>query len=262
MDTEGATARSYDRQLLLLGSKRNVVLDLWEVIRYGIDSYGDADYVSIYGLAPAQWYSKGVRLLGRTAVECARDQLADAIGQRIAATAKSGSHRRRMMVIDPFVGSGNTLYWITRHLGNAVALGYEVDPHVFEVTRRNLSILGLQLEVRRADYTQALDELNVPSDALLIAFIAPPWGSALSTDGLDLRRTTPPVRDVIDRLAQSIGNPILFAIQVCERMLPASVDELVGRFDWSALHIYDFNAAGQNHGVLLATRGWHPSAAV
>jgi hypothetical protein len=40
---------TYDRQLLLGGAKRNAVLELWEVKRYGIDSYGDADYVSIYG---------------------------------------------------------------------------------------------------------------------------------------------------------------------------------------------------------------------
>ena len=45
----------YDRQLLLLGRKRNAVLELWEIERYGSDSYGDADYVSIYGLPPATW---------------------------------------------------------------------------------------------------------------------------------------------------------------------------------------------------------------
>ena len=85
MSSEGASAITYDRQLLLLGSKRNVMLDLSEVLRYGIDSYGDADYVSIYGLPPVEWYGKGIRLLGRTAVECTRDQLANAIGREIAA---------------------------------------------------------------------------------------------------------------------------------------------------------------------------------
>src|ERR1700724_1420167 len=69
----------YDRELLLLGAKRNVVLDLWEVQRYGSDSYGDTDYVSIYGMRPANWHAKGVRFLGRTAVECTRDRLGDAV---------------------------------------------------------------------------------------------------------------------------------------------------------------------------------------
>jgi hypothetical protein len=45
-----------------------------EVPRYfGSDSYGDPDYVSLCGMRPADWYSEGVRLLGRTAVECTRD---------------------------------------------------------------------------------------------------------------------------------------------------------------------------------------------
>jgi hypothetical protein len=43
---------TYDRQHLLLGPKRNAVLELWEVHRYGTDSYGDPDYVSVYGRRP------------------------------------------------------------------------------------------------------------------------------------------------------------------------------------------------------------------
>jgi hypothetical protein len=45
--------------------KRNAVLDLSEVQRYGRDSYGDTDYVSIYGMRPSDWHSKGARVLGR-----------------------------------------------------------------------------------------------------------------------------------------------------------------------------------------------------
>jgi hypothetical protein len=71
---------SYGRELLLHGEKRNAVLDLPEIRRYGIDTYGDANYVSIYGLQPAQWYARGIRLLGRTAVECTRDALGSAVG--------------------------------------------------------------------------------------------------------------------------------------------------------------------------------------
>jgi hypothetical protein len=64
----------YGRQLLLLGPKRNSVLALWEVSRYGTDSFGDANYLSLYGLQPAEWYARGIRLPGRTAVECTPDQ--------------------------------------------------------------------------------------------------------------------------------------------------------------------------------------------
>ena len=80
---------AYDRELLLEGAKRNTVLDLTEVQRYGLESWGDPDYVCIYGLRPAAWYGKGIRILGRTAVECTRDELADNIGRDIAVVAKS-----------------------------------------------------------------------------------------------------------------------------------------------------------------------------
>jgi hypothetical protein len=51
---------------------------------------------------------------------------------------------------------------------------------------------------------------------------------------------------------------MLFAIQVYERIVPDSLAELTPRFDWSALRIFSFNTHGQNHGLLLATRGWCP----
>ena len=70
----------HDRALLLHGQKRNKVLTSEEVHRYGSDSFSDPDYVRLYGMTPPQWYAHGVPLLGRTAVECTRDPLADRIG--------------------------------------------------------------------------------------------------------------------------------------------------------------------------------------
>ena len=92
----------YDRELLLKGAKRNAVLDLTEVQRYGIESWGDPDYVCIYGLRPADWYGKGIRILGRTAVECTRDKLADNIGRDIAAVASSVPLTSSALIIEPF----------------------------------------------------------------------------------------------------------------------------------------------------------------
>ncbi len=79
----------HDRALLLHGSKRNELLTLEEVHRYGSDSFSDPDFLRLYGMTPAQWYARGVRLLGRTAVECTRDAVADRIGQDVATVAAS-----------------------------------------------------------------------------------------------------------------------------------------------------------------------------
>lgn len=251
---------TYDRRYVLLGPKRNAALELWEVQRYGTDSFGDPDYVSVYGRRPADWYAQGIRLLGRTAVECTRDPLADAIGRDVAAVVATAPRTAGTLVIDPFTGSGNTLYWLVRHLPGARGLGFELDPGVFELTRRNLAALALPLDVVHTDYASGLGAATVPAGQLVVAFIAPPWGDALSpTSGLDLRRTTPPISEVVDLLVQRVGqNPLLCAVQVYESVDPASLAELTARFDWSELRVYSLNAPGENHGLLLGARGWTP----
>src|SRR5215470_17921556 len=146
----------YDRALLLLGAKRNAMLELAEVQAYGRDSYGNPDYVCIYGLRPAEWYAKGIRLLGRTAVECTRDELADRIGRDTAGVAGSSVARDRPLLIDPFAGSGNTLYWLARHLSVARGVGFELDAGVFALTKTNLAALSLPIEILNVDYRAGL----------------------------------------------------------------------------------------------------------
>ncbi len=258
----GESGPKYDRQLLLLGAKRNAVLELWEVQRYGQDSYGDADYVAVYGMRPDTWYAQGIRLLGRTAVECTRDLLGDAIGRDVAAAAVATAARppntMSTLVIDPFAGSGNTFYWLLRHLPGARGLGFELDPGVFRLTQNNVGGLSLPIRILNVDYRSGLSGISLPAGQLLVAFIAPPWGDALDrTRGLDLRRTTPPIIEIVDFLdATFAGNRLLCAIQVYESIEPDSLAELKSRFDWSELRIYGFDAPGQNHGILLAAKGW------
>jgi predicted aconitase with swiveling domain len=251
----------HDRGLLLAGVKRDAMLELWEVQRYGADSFGDADYVSVYGMPPADWYRAGIRMLGRTAVECTRDRLAEAIAIDVASVAGSGEATSPALVIDPFAGSANTLFWIMRSLPGARGLGFELDERVFELARRNLSVVSSPIELAHTDYAAGLADVTPSTDGLLIVFVAPPWGDALDpTFGLDLRRTTPPVAEIMDMLfGRFPGHRLLLAIQVYERCDPASLAELEARFDWSDLRIYDLDTAGAKHGIMLGTRGWVPS---
>ena len=73
------------------------------------NSYNDADYVSIYGMPPEEWYARGVRLLGRTTVECTRDDLGNAIGLDTSAVVGKASNVAETLVIDP-------LRWLGQHL--------------------------------------------------------------------------------------------------------------------------------------------------
>jgi hypothetical protein len=236
-------APRYDRALLL-GEKRNEILTLDEVRQYGQDSFGDPDYVCVYGLTPAQWYARGASLIARDVAA-----LADAAGT----TSR--------LAVDLFAGSANTLYWITRQARARRGAGFELDPAVFRLSAENLACLGLDIELRPQDYAEGLAALGQPGEDLLIVFVAPPWGDALREGaGLDLGRTQPPVAEAVGAVTRVLGHRLLlFAVQLHERTEPASLAVLTARFDWSVTHIYGLNEPGHNHGVLLGTHGWSPA---
>ncbi|HEU0239683.1 MAG TPA: hypothetical protein VFR11_10460 [Micromonosporaceae bacterium] len=249
----------YDRALLLLGRKRNDVLTLPEAHAYGTDSFGDPDYLSLYGMTPAQWYARGIRLLGRTAVECTKDALARAVADDIAALVDL-ARRRDVTVVDPFAGSCNTIYWILRTLPRSTGLAFELDPHVSALTRDNLAKLDRQVLLSAGNYERLLHECPIPDDHLVVTFVAPPWGDALDAEtGLDLRRTSPPIAEVIATLAgRFTRHQMVYAVQVYEKVESTSLTEVREMFDWSELRTYELNATGGNHGVVLATAGWRP----
>jgi hypothetical protein len=77
--------------------------------------------------------------------------------------------------------------------------------------------------------------------------------------GLDLRRTTPPISEVIEHFARRFPKQnILFAMQVYEKVSAPSLMHLQTRLDWTELRIYDINEEGRNHGIFLGTKGWVP----
>lgn len=256
--SEPPHARRYDRALLL-GPKRNELLELREVERYGRDSFGDADYVCVYGLRPQDWYGRGVRLLGRTVVECTRDRLAARISRDVAAVAREAA-TGGTVVVDAFAGSGNTLLWLARRLKPHVAVGFELDEAVAGATQRNVALLELPIEVRCEPYERGIRHIPVGEDELIVVFIAPPWGDALNKYGeLDLRRTTPPVAEVVSRFAATFGERrLLLAVQLYECVEPGSLTGVVDALEWSSRETYTIDPPGRNHGLLLGTLRWSP----
>jgi hypothetical protein len=150
--------------------------------------------------------------------------------------------------------------WLLRHLPGSRGVGFESDAAVFRLTRHNIIALALPINILNADYLTGLAGIAVGLDELLILFIAPPWGDAFArTSGVDLRRTTPPITEIVDVLLYRFSqNRLLCAIQVYEVVLPVSMAELRTRFDWSTLRIFELNTPGENHGILLGTKGWAP----
>src|SRR5882672_9041035 len=144
--------QKYDRAFLLSEGKRNSVMELWEVQKYGLDSFSDPQYVCIYGMQPAEWYRRGVRLLARTTVEAVRDKLGDMIGRDVEGVVQNTGPATAFAAIDPFAGSCNGLFWILRSVTNSKGLGFEMDQTIFEMTKRNISSLNSPIELLHGDY--------------------------------------------------------------------------------------------------------------
>jgi hypothetical protein len=78
--------------------------------------------------------------------------------------------------------------------------------------------------------------------------------------GLDLRRTSPSVTEVIDLLTATLPRQrLLLAAQIYESTDPRSLEHVTARFEWSLVKIYEIDAPGQNHGLVLGTIRWQPS---
>jgi hypothetical protein len=248
----------YDRDYLLSPIKRNQVIELWEVEKFGRDSFGDPNAVSLYGMTPAQWYARGIRILARTTLEAVRDPLGSRIGKdvaRIVATAPSGSV---IGVVDPFAGSCNGLFWILRHIPGAEGLGFEFEQAIFEMSTRNIASLDVPIRLMHGDFRTLLGQHRFPPTHRIVAFLAPPWADALNADsGLDLARTKPPIGETIEEFERVYrDNPILYVIEVHERLVLEPLAALRATFEDSELQIYDIAGPTGRHGVLLGTHRW------
>jgi hypothetical protein len=128
----------------------------------------------------------------------------------------------------------------------------------FLMSQRNIASLAAPIRLFNGDYRALLAEHRAPDGHRLVAFLAPPWGDALSADtGLDLGRTKPPIREIISDFERNYPDtPILYVVEVHERLVPEPVAALRGTFEWSELTIYDLAGPTGRHGVLLGTRRW------
>jgi hypothetical protein len=256
----GDADQVYDRDFVLFGPLREQVLDVWQVERYGAETFGHPDAISLYGMRPAEWHARGIRLMGRTAVECTRDALAKVIGADVAALAEMAGSSSPHLVIDPFGGSANTLYWLQRMIPGSTGIGFEIDPVIGEHTAHNLALVGAPLSLVGTDYRQGLSSITPKDGQLVVVYVAPPWAHAFDPErGLDLGHTEPPVAEIVDVVTRSLAdNPLLIAVQAFERLDEPSLDDVASRFDWSYVHTYTLNQPGRNPALVLGTRGWAP----
>jgi hypothetical protein len=242
--------QKYDRDFLLSPEKRNQIVELWEVEKYGRDCFNDPNHVHLYGMSPNEWYGRGVRVLARTCLEAVKDPLGNKIGRDVAEIIARAPANRAVGLVDPFAGSCNGLYAILQHLP-----GW---PAVFDLTTRNIAHLTAPIELVHGSYKDLVGSRRHPADHLIVVFLGPSRGDALQPGtGLHLDRTKPPILEIVHDFEQVYGaQPVLYVTEVHEVNEPNALRAVEAAFDWSDLRIYDVNVPGLQHGVLLGTRRW------
>lgn len=217
-----------------LYDRRNQVLTLSEVKEMSTAFYGGPDRLSLYGMTPAQWYGRGVRILGRTAVECSIDGESAIMAREAAAFAQRFFPLEAPIVADPFAGSANLLFHIGRALGASHSLGWENDPLLHGMTERNVQAAGVPCRVALGDGVQlaATDALLRTSAQPLLVLLSPPWGAGFSFEhGLDLAATEPSVFSVLSTFeARLPGRRLYFAVQIHRHTVASSLATLRQRF--------------------------------
>jgi hypothetical protein len=193
----------------LLGPLRTAVLtpaQLDEASR--ILHGGPAAGLSLYGVPAADMTPRGVRLLGRTAVECVPDASAAAAAE---AAAELCPPDKGAVVADLFCGSGNFGLHLGRRLQRPV-FASERDPDVYAATYANLRATGdTTVRLHQLDYRDLLARLPSLSVHDLYT-VEPPWGHALGPDGLDLTRTAPPVAEIVADISRSRAGRAFFLV--------------------------------------------------
>jgi hypothetical protein len=182
---------------------RNKELSLEEILQAGHALYGNPHAMRLYGRSPVEYFPLGVRLLGRTAVECCIDQRAEFLAEEACRATQSLFPGERPLVVDLFAGTCNLLFHIARRLNATAALGFEKDDTVFALTRRNLRLVRAPLELCHGDYVEHLFKVANHHGGPVVFIVSPPWGSGFDYNrGLDLCRTQPPVNQVVDHIRE------------------------------------------------------------
>ena len=116
--TSGDLTAAFAFRAELLGAARTRVLTGDELVQASRLIYGRPEWLSVYGVPAPQMTGRGLRLLGRTTIECSVDGHCADFAEAFAARLNDEPQMTPGFVADLFCGSGN-LGW---HLGKRLNL--------------------------------------------------------------------------------------------------------------------------------------------
>jgi hypothetical protein len=128
-------------------SSQNRVLSLDEILLVSRSYYGDEGLLSLFGKKPKSFYNMGIRILGRSAIECSIDAHSIGMAKSIKKLKRALFPHEEAVILDLFLGSGNLLYHTAKALGFPTAIGIENNREIYSHTKNNLKIMGDKCQV-------------------------------------------------------------------------------------------------------------------
>lgn len=218
-----------------LYANRNKVLSLDELFEVGNSFYGDQNLLSLYNMPPKLMFERGIRILGRTAIECSIDSHAKEIAKNANKVRSIFSLTEDPILIDLFSGSCNLLYHLSNAINPCRTIAFENDYAIYNLTKHNLEIIDFHCEFYHGDYSELISKISFPQKTVpIVLIVSPPWGKGFTCkNGLDLLATEPPVDEIIRNIYKFFsGRQIIFMIQTHEKIVPRSVNSITSKFSF------------------------------
>lgn len=206
-------------------------------------------------MPPKEFYNKGIRILGRSAIECAIDAHSVQMAKSIKQMKDTFFPHEEAIFLDLFAGSGNSLYHAAQSLNSPISIGIEINKGIFQLTKINHKIMGSDCQIHQGGSLEVIRTFKFPVSTPIIVFLAPPWGKGFSFDtGLDLLKTNPPTDEIIKIVKETFSQyRLIFVTQIYEKLVRSSLNKITDQFSYFSKETIPAISQGLNIGLLICT---------
>lgn len=166
----------------------------------------------------------------------------------------------RIVVCDPFAGSGNSLFNVSKELKANYSVGFEKTHSVAVRTQENLKNVGFGGDLKEGSFDEQIN-FQLPQTevgAQVVVLIDPPWGEGFEFGkGLNLCKTSPTVPAIIDHaeaVFKAQASRVIFVILGPDTMVEESVQAVLKGRQLLARGAGTELPKGSNGGYIILTK--------
>ncbi|CAF4340658.1 unnamed protein product [Rotaria sp. Silwood2] len=132
--------------------------------KIGCIVFGNANATCLYGRTPDELEIQGLHVFARGGIECLYDPYAIPTAKRAAAIIKERYEPNKcIVVVDPFLGSGNQLYHMIKAANATAGFGVEKNPRIYQQTMHKNGLIFNQPDLSYKKFSSILKPLILNS---------------------------------------------------------------------------------------------------